>query len=79
MIDIDNKESTSTSVPSSGYSSTPSISSASSISLVKNGKKKRKPVHVAKGLSGKEIRSRLKISKRDAIIARRIVNNIRHK
>jgi len=69
-VDVDRRITTMESRSSSGYSSDPSISS---------GNIKRKPVHVVKPLSGSEIRSRLKISKRDIIIARKIVNNIRHK
>jgi DNA-directed RNA polymerase specialized sigma54-like protein len=57
---------------SSGYSSGPSISSS-------DIKIKRKPVHVAKPLSATQIRQSLKISKKDIMIARRIVNKIRHK
>lgn len=66
--------STATNYPktSSGHSSGPSVSSDSK-------KKKRKPVHTVKALSAKEIRNGLKIKKRDIVIARRIVNNIRHK
>ena len=43
-------------------------------SNISSTKEKRKPVHIAKPLSADQIRKQLKISKRDILIARTIVN-----